>query len=544
MSTYAMPVPAEPAQARPRTVYTVASGDLRTSANLAGWPTQQRLESDLTAAIGSLGWEVQRGHEHDDERGHGFIDSQRHGLDVFRALPPDAPLVVVEGVWQYSHHVLAGLRSHRGPILVVANWSGEFPGLVGLLNLTASLTKAGVHHSTLWSKDFTDEWAISGLKTWLETGELEHDTSHVRDLPPLATDAEVALGRALATQLSNEKAIIGVFDEGCMGMYNAIFDDELLNPLGIYKERLSQSALVAEMDTVTDEEAKAVRAWLDDAGMTFHTGTDEATELTDSQLLSQFKMYVAALRIADDFGLDAVGIQYQQGLKDTVPASDLAEGLLNNVQRPPVLSRDGRRELYAGAPLPHFNEVDEGVAVDALVTNRIWTAMGLDPATTLHDVRWGEDFDGEFVWVFEISGSVPASHHGGYANSYSKRQPPMFFPLGGGTLSGVSKPGEIVWSRVFLMDGALHVDLGRATVVQLPAEETERRLEATTPQWPIMHAVLHGVSRDQFMARHKANHLNVVYAPDAETADNALRAKAAFFAELGVQVHLCGDIKI
>jgi len=544
MSTYAMPVPAEPAQARPRTVYTVASGDLRPSANLAGWPTQQRLESDLTAAIGLLGWEVQRGHDHDDERGHGFIDSQRHGLDVFRALPPDAPLVVVEGVWQYSHHVLAGLRSHRGPILVVANWNGEFPGLVGLLNLTASLTKAGIAHSTLWSKDFTDEWAISGLKTWLETGEVEHDTSHVRDLPPLGTDAEVALGRALATQLSNEKAIIGIFDEGCMGMYNAIFDDELLNPLGIYKERLSQSALVAEMNTVSDEEAKAVRAWLDDAGMTFHTGTDEASELTDSQLLSQFKMYVAALRIADDFGLDAVGIQYQQGLKDTVPASDLAEGLLNNVQRPPVLSRDGRRELYAGAPLPHFNEVDEGVAVDALVTNRIWTAMGLDPATTLHDVRWGEDYDGEFVWVFEISGSVPASHHGGYANSYSKRQPPMFFPLGGGTLSGVSKPGEIVWSRVFLMAGTLHVDLGRATVVRLPAEETERRLEATTPQWPIMHAVLHGVSRDQFMARHKANHLNVVYAPDAETADNALRAKAALFAELGVQVHLCGDVDI
>jgi hypothetical protein len=544
MSTYAMPVLAEPAEPRPRTVYTVASGDLRPSANLAGWPTQQRLEADLTAAIGSLGWQVQRGHDYDDERGHGFIDSQRRGLDVFRTLPPDAPLVVVEGVWQYSHHVIAGLRSHRGPILVVANWSGAFPGLVGLLNLTASLTKAGVPHSTLWSKDFTDEWAISGLKTWLETGELDHDTSHVRDLPPLSADAEVALGQALATQLTTEKAIIGVFDEGCMGMYNAIFDDELLNPLGIYKERLSQSALVAEMNDVTDDEAKAVRAWLDDAGMTFHTGADEATELTDGQLLSQFKMYVAAMRIADDFGLDAVGIQYQQGLKDTVPASDLAEGLLNNVERPPVLSRDGTRELYAGAPLPHFNEVDEGVAVDALVTNRVWTAMGLDPATTLHDVRWGEDYDGEFVWVFEISGSVPASHHGGYANSYSRRQPPMFFPLGGGTLSGVSKPGEIVWSRVFLMDGALHVDLGRATVVRLPAEETERRLEATTPQWPIMHAVLHGVSRDQFMARHKANHLNVVYAPDAEAADKGLRAKAAFFAELGVRVHLCGDVNI
>lgn len=235
-----------------------------------------------------------------------------------------------------------------------------------------------------------------------------------------------------------------------MGMYNAIFDDELLNPLGIYKERLSQSTLVAEMARVGDDEADAAFEWLTNAGLRFEFGTDEASELTRSQVQSQLKMYIAALRIADDFGLDAVGIQYQQGLKDTVPASDLAEGLLNNVDRPPVRSRDGSRELYPGGPLPHFNEVDEGVAVDALATNRIWTAMGLDPATTLHDVRWGEDYEGEFVWTFMISGSVPASHNGGYAASYSRRQPPMFFPLGGGTLSGCSKPGEIVWSRVYI----------------------------------------------------------------------------------------------
>ncbi|MFD5118391.1 fucose isomerase [Streptomyces sp. NPDC058385] len=541
---YALPQPLTPSAAEPGTVYTVASGDLRPAANVTGWPSQQKLEADLAAALTDLGWTVRRAHAVDETKGHGFIDSQRAGIEVFRQLPPDAPLIVVEGVWQYSHHVLAGLRSHQGPILVVANWSGEFPGLVGLLNLTGSLTKAGVPYAALWSEDFTDEWARDGLRTWLETGTLTHDTSHVRDLPALPADAETELGVALARQLRTEKAVIGVFDEGCMGMYNAIIDDELLNPLGIYKERLSQSALVVEMNKVTDGEAQAVRDWLDAAGLTFHTGTDDATELTDAQLLSQFRMYIAALRIADDFGLDAVGIQYQQGLKDTVPASDLAEGLLNNVERPAVLSRDGSRELYPGTPLPHFNEVDEGVAVDSLVTNRIWTAMGLDPATTLHDIRWGQDHDGRFVWVFEISGSVPASHHGGYDKSWSMRQPRMFFPLGGGTLSGVSKPGEIVWSRVFIMGGALHVDLGRASVVELPEEETRRRLDATTPEWPIMHAVLHGVTRDQFMARHKANHLNVAYAPDAATADKALRAKAALFEELGLRVHLCGDVSL
>ena len=543
MTTYVLPQLASPPVAEPGVVYTVASGDLRLSANTTCWPVQEQLEADVAAAVTALGSTVRRGHEVDADKGHGFIDSQRGGIEVFKTLPPDAPVIVVVGAWQYSHHVLAGLRTHRGPILVVANWSGQFPGLVGLLNLTGSLTKADVAHSALWSEDFTDEWARQGLRTWLTTGTLTHDTGHVRDvsgLSALGDGPEVELGRALAEQLQREKAVLGVFDEGCMGMYNAIFDDELLNPLGLYKERLSQSALVVEMGRVTDEEAQAVRTWLDDAGMTFHTGTDEASDLTDAQLLSQFRMYVAALRMADDFGLDAVGIQYQQGLKDVVPASDLAEGLLNNVERPPVLSRDGQRELYAGNALPHFNEVDEGVAVDSLVTNRVWRAMGLDPATTLHDIRWGQEHEGRFVWVFEISGSVPASHNGGYDKSWSMRQPPMYFPLGGGTLSGVSRPGEVVWSRVFIMDGALHVDLGRATALELSPEETQRRLDATTPQWPIMHAVLHGVSRDQLMARHKANHLNVVYAPDADAADRALRAKAAVFAALGVQVHLAG----
>ena len=51
---------------------------------------------------------------------------------------------MVEAVWQYSHHLLHGLYTHQGPILTVANWSGEWPGLVGMLNLNASLTKAGV----------------------------------------------------------------------------------------------------------------------------------------------------------------------------------------------------------------------------------------------------------------------------------------------------------------------------------------------------------------------------------------------------------------
>ena len=69
------------------------------------------------------------------------------------------------------------------------------------------------------------------------------------------TPQAAATGRRLAAELADRMAIMGVFDEGCMGMYNAIIDDEYLNPMGLYKERLSQSALVAEMRLVTTGEA-------------------------------------------------------------------------------------------------------------------------------------------------------------------------------------------------------------------------------------------------------------------------------------------------
>jgi len=529
----------------PDPVILVASGDLRLSANQTCWAAQQKAEEAVMAAIRGLGREVRRGHPYDPVEKHGFIHSQKHGMEVFRDIPSEAPLVVCEAVWQYTHHVLSGLMFHKGPILTVANWSGEWPGLVGMLNLNGSLTKAGVKYSTLWSEDFTDEFFLSGLKKWLNGETIVHDASHVRPLAAVALPARAEqLGAELAAELRRDKAIMGIFDEGCMGMYNAIIQDELLHATGVFKERLSQSALVAAMRLVTDAEARKIRGWLDAKGMTFVTGPNPETDLTDGQILEQCKMYIAALRIADDFGCDAIGIQYQQGLKDMAPASDLVEGLLNNVDRPPAYSVDGR-ELYAGKALPHFNEVDECAGLDALVTNRIWTRLGFDPETTLHDVRYGADFEvngkTEFVWVLEISGAVPPHHlTGGYAGASSERQPPMYFRLGGGTIKGISKPGELVWSRVYVDNGVLSVDLGRGASVELPQRENERRWKITTPQWPMMQAVTYGITRDQFMGRHKANHIQVAYAPDASGANLALAAKAAMFREMGLEVHICG----
>jgi L-fucose isomerase-like protein len=314
----------------------------------------------------------------------------------------------------------------------------------------------------------------------------------------------------------------------------------------VFKERLSQSSLYAAMLEVSDKEAAAVYEWYVEHGVVFKLGRSEADSLTRKQVLLQCKMYIAAVRLAETFGCATIGIQYQQGLKDLVPASDLVEGTLNNALRPPVFQPGGDEELYEGEALPHFNEVDECAGLDGLVTYRLWRQLGFEPENTLHDLRWGRSYrfeDGreEYVWVFLISGAAPPAHFiGGWAGAVSERQPAMYFRLGGGTLKGVSKPGWIVWSRVYVVDGVLRFDTGLGEVVELPQHETEERWALTTEQWPIMHAVTYGVSRDQLMAKHQANHIQVAYSNDDKAADECLLSKAHFASALGMKVNLCG----
>ncbi|NRB18646.1 MAG: hypothetical protein HRU33_14050 [Rhodobacteraceae bacterium] len=225
-----------------------------------------------------------------------------------------------------------------------------------------------------------------------------------------------------------------------------------------------------------------------------------------------------------------------------LPASDLVEGMLNNSDRPPVTRADGS-VIRQGQPVIHFNEVDECSGLDALLISRVHQALGQPVETTLHDIRWGgevqTDKGEEFVWVFEISGAAPPAHHGGWQNSESYRQPAMYFPAGGGTLKGIAKPGHIIWSRIYVMDGELNFDIGLGEVVELSQDEITRRSEGTTREWPMMNAVLSGVSRDQMMARHKSNHVQVVYAHSSDEAQQALNTRAALAQCLGIRTYIC-----
>jgi hypothetical protein len=311
-----------------------------------------------------------------------------------------------------------------------------------------------------------------------------------------------------------------------MGMINGVFPQKALADIGMPLEGLSQSDLLAEMALVPRELSEACLAWYQGKGMRFEFGSDPATELTREQVLEQCAMLIALGRFVDRFGLSAVGVQYQQGLARCCAASDFAEGAIGNAERFPIPATDGRI-VRPGKAIPCINEVDMGTAIPQTMLWRLLDSLGLPAETTLHDIRWGSEFEGTFYWDLEISGAVPFAHlKGGIAGATGYRQSPMYFPKGGSTIFGQGKAGRFLWARAHYEGTEVVLHIGTGHAVELPAAEFERRRRATSWEWPLLNCVLDGVSRDQLMAGHQSNHITIAYVDETQL-DDVLRAFVA-----------------
>ena len=267
--------------------------------------------------------------------------------------------------------------------------------------------------------------------------------------------------------------------------------------------------------------------------MTFLTGPDEATDLTDAQILAAVpdvhrrRAHRRRVRLRRDrhpvpAGAEGPGAGQRPGRRDCSTTSTgrrcaAATARVSSTTAAAAALQRSRR-VRGGRRAGHESRLD---------------GLGFDPETTLHDVRWGEEYDGQFVWVFEISGAAPAEAHRRVRQRGSERQPPMYFPLGGGTLNGDHQARRDRLVPRLRWTAALNVDLGRAAVDRAARGETERR-------WPPRRRSGRSCtpSRPRRLARSddgaaQGQSPQVAYAPDADTADAALRAKAAMFAALG-----------
>jgi L-fucose isomerase-like protein len=517
-------------------VILISNGDFRDTAAVNCWPMQEETLCQVERAFGSLEVKTERGNPFKTNLNHGFITTQAEGCEVFAKIDPELPVAIVLSSWVYAHHVASSLKLHQGPILLIGNFDGTWPGLVALLNHSATFDRMAIPHSKIWSDGFSsDRNFMTRLSQWVDKGSIAYPIDHIAPLRSLKISEEAeSFGHELAQDILKRKRILGQMDPGCMGMLNAVMSPDKLARVGLPLELLNQSDLLAEMSLVTDDEAEQTLDWLINKKVEFKWGTDDETELTRNQVLEQMKMYIAAGRIHERYGLSAIGIPYQYGLVRCTSASDLAEGMLNNRERPEIISSSTGSPIAQDRPIVHFNEGDVGSGVPQVLMHDILVKKRMPPETTLHDVRWGDEWEGKFVWALEISGGAPPAHFGGWDKTTVYRQTPMYFPKGGGTCSGISKPGKVTWARFYESFGQIGMDMGTGEVLDLPEDEVKRRLSCTSEEWPIANLYIPGYDRDKLMSTHKSNHITICYG-------NILQELASTAQKIGIEVSIIGD---
>jgi L-fucose isomerase-like protein len=471
-------------------------GDQRPKPNELSQPNVEEATQQLERALHKLG--------HASYRVEGFLSKPHHAIEKLG--PIDDPLIGVCVHWFYGPHTTDGVVGKDNPLLLASNFSGRWPGLVGLLNTGACLESVGRAHSRIWSDApdlSSDDTFMQRLEQFCSTGRVVYGEQDV------AYDAKVSAQAAqrakrVAESFKRRRALILMLGDTSMGMINGYFGPRLLTRHGFTEHKVDQAWVIDRGRGIADKRIDAALAFVKEKGVTFHWGEPGVEDFTERDTREQLRDYLAVLDMCDEFKADCIGWQYQLGLINLRAPSDFAEGLFNSSCRPES----------SGDTIACATEADQGNAVPMEMLKRLLKDKGLHQAVMFHDVRWGAEHDGRFLWVLLNSGSCGAYAFNHDPNTlrgvHSYRQPRQYFPVPGGTFAGESLPGAMTWARAYIKDGELWMDVGKGEVVALPPKTRDAWWEGTTREWPFMAADM-GIGRDTLMAHYLSNHVAVAY---------------------------------
>jgi L-fucose isomerase-like protein len=456
----------------------------------------------------------------------GFLTKPHHAIE--RLGPIDDPMIGICVHWFYGPHTTEGVVGKDNPLLLASNFSGQWPGLVGLLNTGACLESLGREFSRVWTDapDWTtDDSFMTRLEEWCANGRISYSEDEIAYEAPVSA-AAAELAGMVAQGFKDRRALILMLGDTSMGMINGYFGPRLLSRHGFSEHKIDQAWIIDRGRGIDDARLDNALAFVKDKGVTFHWGEQGAEDFTEDATREQLRDYLVVLDLVKEYKADCLGWQYQLGLLPLRPPSDFSEGLFNSTCRP---ESDGDTVVCA-------TEADQGNAVPMEMMKRLLQARGLHQAVMFHDVRWGGEHEGRFVWVLLNSGSCGAYPFNfdpdTLAGVHSYRQPALYFPVPGGTFAGESLPGEITWSRSYIKNDVLWMDIGRGEVIEMPPEKRDVWWEGTTRQWPFMAADL-GISRDTLMAHYMSNHIAVAYG-------DIFEEMVALSQEMGFRVRVLG----
>jgi L-fucose isomerase-like protein len=493
-------------------------GDARDKPNELALPSIEQATIELERAFARLGRQTYRI--------EGYLSKPHHAIEKLG--PVDDPLVGVCVHWFYAPHTCDGTVGKDNPLLLASNFSGRWPGLVGLLNTGASLEMLNRRFSRAWtsSPDMSADPAfMDRLAEWCETGRIAYGEEQIAYQAPISREAS-ALAKRVAAEIRARRILVLMLGDTSMGMINGYFGPRLLNLHGFTEHKVDQAWILDRGRRIDGKRIDDALRFVKDKGVTFHWGERGAADFDESATREQLRDYLAVLDLMTEFKADCLGWQYQLGLIPLRPPSDFAEGLFNSTCRP-----ESNGDTIACA-----TEADQGNVVPMELMKRLLKAKGLHQAVMFHDVRWGAEHEGRFLWVLLNSGSC-----GAYAFNHDPdtlrgvhtyRQPALYFPTPGGTFAGESLPGKMTWARAYIREGVLWMDIGKGEVVKLPPDVRDAWWEGTTREWPFMAADM-GISQQTLMAHYLSNHVAVAYG-------DIFDEMVALSQELGFKVRVLG----
>jgi L-fucose isomerase-like protein len=494
-------------------------GDARAKPNELALPNVEEATVQLERAFARLGRTTYRV--------PGFLTKPHEAIE--RLGPIDDPLVGVCVHWLYGPHTTEGVVGKDNPLLLASNFSGQWPGLVGLLNTGACLESLGRRFSRVWTDcgTFTDDEAfMARLDDWCRTGRIAYAEDDIAYHAPVSPDS-AARARRVAKSFRDRRALMLMLGDTSMGMINGYFGPRLLGRYGFAEHKIDQAWIIDRGRRIEKKRIDDALRFVKDKGVTFHWGEAGVEDFTEDSTREQLRDYLAVLDLIGEYKADCLGWQYQLGLIPLRPPSDFAEGLFNSACRP-----ESNGDTIACA-----TEADQGNAVPMEMMKRLLADKKLHQAVMFHDVRWGAMHEGRFLWVLLNSGSCGAyafNHDPGTLKGvHSYRQPSLYFPIAGGTFAGESLPGKITGARAYIKDEVLWMDVGKGNVVKLPPATRDAWWEGTTRQWPFMAADL-GIGRDTLMAHYLSNHAAVAYG-------DVFEEMVALSQELGFRVRVLAE---
>src|SRR3989339_119606 len=493
-------------------------GDYRKTPNELALPSITKATLQLEKALKRLG--------RHSYRIKGYLTKPHESIEKLG--PVDDPMIGVYVHWVYGPHTVDGTVGKDNPLLLASNFSGEWPGLVGLLNTSACLESVGRKHSRVWtdSKDWsTDKVFMARLEEWCQTGRIQYPEDEIRNTAVIDKKS-LTTARKIAASIRQRKILALMLGDTSMGMINGYFGPRLLPKIGFSEHKIDQAWIIDRGKRISQKRIDDAFRFVVEKGVMFHYGIKGAEDFNTQATKEQLRDYLAVLDMVKEFKADCIGWQYQLGLIPLRPPSDFAEGLLNSVCRP-----EGN-----GDTIVDSTEADQGNLVPMELMKRILKAKGMHQGVNFHDVRWGGMHNGKFLWILLNSGCCDAysfNHNPKILKGvHSYRQPRGYFPIPGGTFAGESLPGKVTWARAYLKDNELWMDVGKGEVAKLPPAKREAWWKGTTREWPFMPTDM-GISRDTLMAHYMSNHVAVAYG-------DIFQETVALSQELGFKVRVLG----